>query len=384
MQIASMISKGVAVIRLRTSQETEGEAFGGGLSELRPLLPFLSLIIALGVVAWAHFFAEWTLFWAGVAVSRALSSTVVAAAVVCWHAALLAAGGPRRFGNLLVFVASAVLPVAIVLASLLEFFQLTTWVVRLAEAATAAVLGIGLTRAVFRGVRASELPGVALSRFAYGAATALFVLVLGAAIVGAAGFVVEGGPEGELDSQRAFDKVVESPPASASQQEMADAFASLAAAEASYLGFEEAPRVVVEFAPSAKHAARIEGDTIAVNARRFSENPSENAFYVIHEVFHLYQCRVASGEVDSARTVDSVARQLASQHAEDWGRELERYVSVYEDHSRYEDQWLERDADAYANITVGRLAGKVSYSGRARSLNRFARRVRCAAGSLFG
>ena len=329
----------------------------------RPLLPAMSLVVAFVTIAWTHLGTGLPLFWDGAAMSRVRSTVVSACIALCWHATILAAGGPKLFRDPVVFATAALLPLIVFALSSNWFFQPSTWTAQLALAMAAFVLMGGIAHAIVRRSSSKEeLAATAARRLSRGVAAAYLAMSAATATFAPTELAVEGRADHGLDSQQAFEKIVAASPSSASQQEIADALAGFASAEAARLGVEKKPRVAIEFDPYAPYAARTEGGAISVNARYLSSDPSENSFYVAHEVFHLYQQEVAAGTIDPAATADAVARQLAEQHAEDWARELEGYSSIYGGRAEYEGQLLEKDADAYANITVNVLAGRISYS----------------------
>ncbi len=337
----------------------------GGRAHRLPQQAFalFSLTIPSCAIAWAYLNTNLVLFWGGTALSHEQSAVVAMALIACWHAAVFAAGRWQLFKSPVVFCMGVFLPVIAYTLSANGFFQPTAWTAWLALATTTVVTcsGIAYSMALNR-PEATKLLKTFLTWLSYGIASGYLVLCAATAFA-SDDALIEGSADNLLDSQQAFDAVVESPPSSASQQEMANAFASLAEAEASRLGIEETPRVAIGFEPLDPYAAKtVEDGTIIVNARFLSYDTSENAFNVIHEVFHKYQQQVVDGTIAPTVAGDGIARQLAEQHSESWAQELASYSSIYEGQASYEAQWVEKDADVYANIAVAVFEGKASYA----------------------
>ena len=229
--------------------------------------------IALATVAWAGAATDLALYWGGVAVGHWLSVAAVAVAATAWHAALLAMGGPSVFRDCLVFAASASAPVAVYFGSLLGAFLPTLWMAMLAAALPLAAL-----LASFPLCAALRMPAVdawkkTAKPVAYAAAASVIVVSLGMSSLGDERCLVVGRPvDGIVSSEDAFDAVVHADLAPASQQGLADVYASFAAAEAAHLGIE-APRLVLRFQPFASTVAETEVDGNEVRAEEVVDDP---------------------------------------------------------------------------------------------------------------
>lgn len=103
-----------------------------------------SLTVSPCAIAWAYLNTNLVLFWEGTALSHEQSAAVAMAFVVCWHAAIFAAGRWQLFKNPVVFCAGAFLPVIAYALSSSGFFQPTAWTAWLALATTAIVTCSGI------------------------------------------------------------------------------------------------------------------------------------------------------------------------------------------------------------------------------------------------
>ena len=333
---------------------------------LKPAVPAAaSLLVALATVAWAGAATDLALYWGGVAVGHWQSVAAVAVAATAWHAALLAMGGPSVFRDCLVFAASASAPVAVYFGSLLGAFLPTLRIAMLAAALPlAALLASFALCATVRRMPAVDAWKKTARPVAYAAAASAIVVSLGLGALGDERCLVVGRPEdGAVSSEEAFDAVVRADLAPASQQGLADAYASFAAAEAAHLGIE-APRLVLRFQPFASAAAEtgVDGNEVAVNVATVSLNRADDIQALIHEVFHRYQRAVVDGRVDPSKTADVVASILGEQNAQEWEHGFENYVSP-DDLEGYASQTLERDAFGYSMLRAGMLAGVLRADG---------------------
>lgn len=174
---------------------------------------------------------------------------------------------------------------------------------------------------------------------------------LGLGALGDERCIVVGHPEdGAVSSEEAFDAVVHADLAPASQQGLADAYASFVAAEAS--------RLVLRFQPFASTAAEtgVDGNEVTVNAAAVSQNRADDIRALIHEVFHRFQRAVVDERADPSKTADEVASILGEQNAQEWEYGFENYVSP-DDLEGYASQTLERDAFGCSMLRAGVLAG---------------------------
>lgn len=154
-----------------------------------------------------------------------------------------------------------------------------------------------------------------------------------------------------------------------SQSRLTDDLASLAASEAVYLGMDPIP-VVAVFKPEAPSPAWYvqETESIVMNVRYYNGRPHDSAFYALHEVFHVLERKVVDGEIKPEEIADRIARDFATEHADEWTAEFSNYQGFMTgSHDAYSRQKLETDADAYARLRLSMLLGEVSYQDRASS-----------------
>lgn len=150
--------------------------------------------------------------------------------------------------------------------------------------------------------------------------------------------------------------------------------------EAAWLGMEEAQRLAVLQEYANQKAAELGlteqltvvlgnlEENVAANYRNSSrtisvdeeflrwQRPEKLAHTICHEVRHAYQFALtemwADLELAPAHENLEIFREI-----EDFRRELDDYISAGEDREAYRQQWVEKDAQAYADRELAALLG---------------------------
>lgn len=142
---------------------------------------------------------------------------------------------------------------------------------------------------------------------------------------------------------------------SMTQDQKVDMYADFVAAEAVRLGLDPAdvkikPLISYNDLTGASYNHDSKTIRINVNGPFFYYAGNSEVQILLHELFHAYQTSVVSGEI-----LPSSFDYDLSDHAEEWRKNTQNYISADEDISAYSNQSLEVDADSYAEQRTSEL-----------------------------